>query len=75
MTWRTLAEARVGERAIVSAVVAPPARIDKLAAIGIVPGVELRVHQRRPVFVVEHDETVLALEQDLARAIAIVEAK
>jgi Fe2+ transport system protein FeoA len=67
----TLAAARSGDATIVTAVEASPARIDKLAALGIVPGVELRVRQTRPVVIVEHDESVLALEHDLASAIRV----
>jgi Fe2+ transport system protein FeoA len=51
-----------GARVIVGSIEATPARIDRLAALGILPGVELCVQQTRPVVVVECDETVLALE-------------
>jgi ferrous iron transport protein A len=60
-----------GARGIVSEVRATAARIDKLAALGIVPGVEIVVQQRRPVYVVECGETVLALEIDLAEGILV----
>ena len=63
---RPLAACRAGERVIVGSVQGGPARIDRLAALGILPGVELRVQQTRPVLVVESDETVLALDRDVA---------
>jgi Fe2+ transport system protein FeoA len=69
---RTLVTCRAGERVIVGAVEGGPARIDKLASVGIVPGVELRVQQTRPVVVVESDETVLALERELASEVVVV---
>ena len=69
---RTLVTCRAGERVIVGAVEGGPARIDKLASVGIVPGVELRVQQTRPVVVVESDETVLALERELASEVVVI---
>jgi Fe2+ transport system protein FeoA len=63
-----------GDRVIVGAIDASPARIDRLAALGILPGVELCVQQTRPVVVVECDETVLAIERDIASEIVVVAA-
>ena len=60
-----------GAHAIVSEVRAAPARVDKLAALGILPGVELRVQQVKPVVVVECGETVLAIERELAEGIVV----
>jgi Fe2+ transport system protein FeoA len=69
---RTLVTCRAGERVTVGAVEGGAARIDKLASVGIVPGVELRVQQTRPVVVVESDETVLALERELASEVVVI---
>jgi Fe2+ transport system protein FeoA len=71
---RKLVACRAGERVVVGAVEGGAARIDKLAAVGILPGVELRVQQTRPVVVVESDETVLALERELASEVVVVGA-
>jgi len=71
MTTRLVACA-AGDRVIVGSIEAGAARIDRLASIGILPGVELRVQQTRPVVVVECDETVLALERDIAAQIAVI---
>jgi Fe2+ transport system protein FeoA len=71
MTKR-LVECRAGERVVVGDVEASAARVDRLAAVGILPGVELRVLQTRPVVVVESDETVLALERDIAAGVVVV---
>jgi Fe2+ transport system protein FeoA len=71
---RTLVSCRAGERVIVGSVEGSAARIDKLASVGIVPGVELCVQQTRPVVVVEADETVLALERELASEVIVVQS-
>ncbi len=69
---RRLAACAAGERVVVGSVEGNAARIDKLASVGILPGVELRVQQTRPVVVVESEETVLALERELASDVLIV---
>ena len=59
---------------VVGSVDGGPARIDRLAAVGILPGVELRMQQTRPVVVVESGETVLALEREIAAEVQVVDA-
>jgi Fe2+ transport system protein FeoA len=71
---RKLVACRAGERVVVGAVEGTAARVDKLASVGILPGVELRVQQTRPVVVVESEETVLALERELASDVIILDA-
>lgn len=71
---RRLLSCRAGERVVVGSVEGSAARVDKLASVGILPGVELRVQQTRPVVVVESDETVLALERELAADVVVVGA-
>jgi Fe2+ transport system protein FeoA len=71
---RRLVSCRAGDRVVVGSVEGSAARVDKLAAIGILPGVELHVQQTRPVVVVENDETVLALEREVAADVVIVDA-
>jgi Fe2+ transport system protein FeoA len=71
---RRLDTCRAGDVVIVGSVEGDPARIDRLAAVGILPGVELRVQQTRPVVVVESDETVLALERHIAAGVVVAEA-
>jgi DtxR family Mn-dependent transcriptional regulator len=46
-------------------------RIDRLAALGVIPGVRLRVHQRQPGFVVSMGETTLALDGEIAAEIYV----
>ncbi len=69
---RTLDQCRSGDRVVVGSVEGAPGRIDRLAAVGIMPGVELRVQQTRPVVVIECDETVLALERDIAAGVVVL---
>jgi DtxR family transcriptional regulator, Mn-dependent transcriptional regulator len=47
-------------------------RLDRLCALGVAPGAVLRLHQRRPAFVVQLRETELALEPDIAADIFVV---
>jgi Fe2+ transport system protein FeoA len=71
MTRRLIA-CRAGERVIVGSVEGASARIDRLASVGILPGIELLVRQTRPVLVVESDETVLALEREIASDVVVI---
>jgi Fe2+ transport system protein FeoA len=71
---RRLDSCRAGDFVVVGVVEGEPARIDRLASIGILPGVELRVQQTRPVVVVESDETVLAIEREIASNVLVFDA-
>lgn len=66
---RTLAGCVAGERVVVGSVDGASARIVRLAALGILPGAELRVQQTRPVVLVELDESVLAIEREVASSV------
>jgi Fe2+ transport system protein FeoA len=70
---RRLVACRAGDRVVVGSVEGEPARINRLAALGILPGAELRVQQTRPVVIVESDETVLALEREIAAVVVVVD--
>ena len=48
-----------------------PQQLDRLGALGVVPGTRLRLHQKRPAFVVQIGETELALDGDIAREIYV----
>ncbi len=69
---RPLVACRAGERVVVGSVEGTVARVDRLASLGILPGVELLVQQTRPVVLVESDATVLALERDVASDVVVV---
>lgn len=47
------------------------ARLDRLGAYGIVPRSVIRLHQKRPSFVVQVDETDLAIDVDVAKDIYV----
>jgi Fe2+ transport system protein FeoA len=70
---RRLDTCRAGDVVLVGSVEGEPSRVDRLAAVGILPGVELRVQQIRPVVVVECDETVLALEREIAAGVVVAD--
>lgn len=62
----------VGEEARVAYVSAQHhPRIQKLSSLGILPGVPVRVHQRFPSFVVQCEETQIAIEEEIARDIYV----
>ena len=47
------------------------ARLHKLVAFGLCPGVIVKVHQKLPSFVIQYDQTQLALEADVAADIFV----
>ncbi len=47
------------------------ARAERLAALGVTPGARVKVLQRFPGFVFECDQTELAVEPSVARAIVV----
>jgi DtxR family transcriptional regulator, Mn-dependent transcriptional regulator len=46
-------------------------RLDRLAAIGLGPGSRLRLHQKRPAYVIALGETTLALDEEIAAEIYV----
>ena len=46
-------------------------RLDRLSSMGVLPGVELRLHQRQPSFVIQIGETTLAIDQSIAKDIFV----
>lgn len=48
-------------------------RLHQLLSMGISPGVQLRIHQRTPVFVVQVDQSEFAMDRDVARDIFVWE--
>jgi Fe2+ transport system protein FeoA len=72
---RGLDSCRGGDVVVVTDVKGDAKRVDRLAALGILPGVELRVQQTRPVVVIESDETVLAIEREIAASVVVVDGR
>jgi len=48
-----------------------PARLHKLMAFGIAPGMTVRVHQHYPTIVLECEHTQIAMEEEIARDIHV----
>ncbi len=46
-------------------------RMDRLAAMGVIPGSEIRLHQRAPSYVIEVGETTIALDAEIAGEIYV----
>jgi Fe2+ transport system protein FeoA len=71
---RRLAALGVGEEGVVLRVLRDnPERAERLKALGVTPGARVRVLQRFPGFVFECDQTELAVEPLVARAILVEE--
>jgi DtxR family transcriptional regulator, Mn-dependent transcriptional regulator len=69
---RPLASLRAGERGRVVEVLRDPnGRSDRLTALGVTPGARVRVLQTFPGIVFECDQTELAVERGVARAILV----
>ena len=47
-------------------------RIDRLCALGVIPGAELHLHQRAPAFIVQVGSTDIALEPEIAADIYVL---
>ncbi len=46
-------------------------RMDRLAALGVIPGSTVRLHQRSPSYVIEVGETTIALDPEIAGEIFV----
>jgi DtxR family transcriptional regulator, Mn-dependent transcriptional regulator len=46
-------------------------RMDRLAALGVIPGSTIRLHQRSPSYVIEVGETTIALDPEIAGEIFV----
>jgi len=67
----TLGTLPVGAAARIVAHDPRPDQAHALAALGLVPGAQVRLRQRHPAIVLEAGETVLALDAALARAVRV----
>jgi ferrous iron transport protein A len=71
---RRLASLAVGEWGVVLRVLRDsPGRAERLMALGVTPGARVRLLQRFPGFVFQCDQTELAIEPSVARAIVLEE--
>ncbi len=46
-------------------------RLHKLMSFGIFPGIRIKMHQKYPVFVIQVEETQIALEEDIVKGIFV----
>lgn len=46
-------------------------RLDRLSSLGVIPGSILKLHQKRPSFVIKIGETELAIDEEIAREIYV----
>jgi DtxR family Mn-dependent transcriptional regulator len=70
-----LSELNSGETArIVFIIPKSHARLDRLGSLGIVPGNHVRLHQKRPTFVLRVSETDIAIDSDIAGEIFVKRA-
>jgi Fe2+ transport system protein FeoA len=71
---RRLTSLDVGQSGVVVRVLRDdPARAERLKALGVTPGARVRLLQRFPGFVFECDQTELAVEPQVARAILVAD--
>jgi len=71
-----LKELEVGSKGrIVFIVPSEKSRLERLASMGIVPGSMIKLKQKRPSFVIEIDETSLAIDTLIAEEIYVKEYK
>ena len=47
------------------------ASLDRLSGIGVIPGLELTIHQKFPSMILQYGETQLALDNDIAKNIFV----
>ncbi|GAB63146.1 MAG: transcriptional regulator [Candidatus Jettenia sp.] len=67
-----LTELRSGDEARISYIVTKyHQRLDKLSSMGLVPGVQIRLHQRQPTYVIQMGETQIALDSAIAQSIYV----
>ncbi len=47
------------------------ASLDRLSGIGVIPGLELTIHQKFPSMIIQYGETQLALDNDIAKNVFV----
>lgn len=69
---KPLSELEIGDNGRIIFIVSHShVRLDKLGTLGIVPGSTVRVHQKRPAFVLQIGETTLALDPEIIKEIYV----
>ncbi|HHT9129392.1 MAG TPA: metal-dependent transcriptional regulator [Candidatus Brocadiaceae bacterium] len=63
---------RAGDKAKISYIVTKyHGRLDRLSSMGLLPGVQISLHQRQPTYVIQMGETQIALDSAIARDIYV----
>jgi Fe2+ transport system protein FeoA len=52
-----------------------PARASRLAAMGIVAGIEITLVQRRPAFLLAYETSLLAIDREIAEQVLVEPAE
>jgi DtxR family Mn-dependent transcriptional regulator len=69
---RPLPDLKIGEAGrVVFITPKSRSRLERLSALGLIPGSIVRLAQKRPSFVLEIGETTLALEEEIVREIYV----
>jgi len=69
---RPLADLMPGDRAkIVFITPGSHSRLDRLSAMGVVPGSTIKLHQKRPSYVIQIGETMVAVDKEITREIFV----
>ena len=67
-----LTDLRSGDKAKVSYIVTKYHELlDRLSSMGLLPGVQIRLHQRQPTYIIQMGETQIALDNAIARDIYV----
>jgi DtxR family Mn-dependent transcriptional regulator len=66
---QSIRDMEVGKSARVLFITVPA--MDRLASIGLVPGAEIRLHQKRPSYVIDIEETTVAIDEDIAKGVYV----
>jgi DtxR family transcriptional regulator, Mn-dependent transcriptional regulator len=67
-----LADLMPGEKAkIVFITPGSHSRLDRLSAMGVVPGTVVKLHQKKPAYVIQLGETMIAVDKDITKEIFV----
>ena len=71
-----LADLMPGEQAkIVFITPGSHSRLDRLSAMGVVPGSIVKLHQKKPAYVIQLGETMIAVDKDITKEIFVKKVK
>ena len=69
---RPLSDLRVGEKGVITFMTPRyRSRLSQLSSLGVIPGTEIRLTQKRPAVVIEVGQSTVAMDKDLTRNIFV----